>query len=406
MTYEEILEYLFSRLPMYHRVGAAAYKPGLDNTHALMKLIGNPEMGLKYVHVAGTNGKGSTSHAIASVLQEAGYKTGLCTSPHLKDFRERIRINGEMIAREAVVEFVDKYDEQWQSIQPSFFEITIALSFWYFQKMKVDIAVLETGLGGRLDSTNIIVPEVSVITNIGLDHVNLLGDTIEKVALEKAGIIKEDIPVVIGKMRDEAKVVIRNFAQMKNASLVDSSFLKNDEVPEFELKGNYQNENKRTAYAALLELRKVGWKIERNEIAKGFLNITKNTGLMGRWQVLKDSPLTIADVAHNVDGIKQVVNQLSTISYEHLHFVLGVVNDKDISAMLSLLPKQASYYFCKANIPRGLDANLLHAKAAEFRLNGDVYQNVITAYNAAQASAQTNDIVFIGGSIFTVAEVL
>jgi len=406
MNYSEVLEYLFSQLPMFHRVGAAAYKPGLDNTYALMKLVGNPERGLKYVHVAGTNGKGSTSHAIASVLQEAGYKTGLCTSPHLKDFRERIRINGVMIDKEAVVEFVETYKDQWQSLQPSFFEITIALSFWYLQREKVDIAVMETGLGGRLDSTNIIVPEVSVITNIGLDHVQFLGNTIEKIAFEKAGIIKQDVPVVLGMMRSEAKEVITKVAVERNSKPIDSTLLNDADFPVFELKGNYQAENRKTAYAALQVLNQRGWNISKKNIADGFASITKNTNLLGRWQVLNQQPLTIADVAHNEDGINRVVEQLKEIPYAHLHFVIGVVNDKDISAILSLLPKTATYYFCKADIPRGLDAALLQTQAAELNLSGEVYKSVDAAYQAANKAAQPNDIVFIGGSVFTVAEVL
>lgn len=406
MNYSEVLEYLYSQLPMFHRVGAAAYKPGLDNTYALMKLIGNPEKGLRYVHVAGTNGKGSTSHAIASVLQEAGYKTGLCTSPHLKDLRERIRINGVMITEEAVVEFVTKYKDRWEALSPSFFEITIALSFWYLQREKVDIAVLETGLGGRLDSTNIIVPEVSVITNIGLDHVQFLGNTIEKIAFEKAGIIKQDIPVVIGKMRTQAKAVIEEVAYEKNSLLIDSTLLNDDELPAFELKGNYQSENRKTAYAALQVLGQSGWSISQKNITDGFASITKNTNLLGRWQVLNEHPLTIADVAHNEDGINRVVEQLKETPYAHLHFVIGVVNDKDVSAILSLLPKDATYYFCKADIPRGLEAITIQKQAIEFNLNGDVHKSVSAAYEAAKKAAQPNDIVFVGGSVFTVAEVL
>ncbi len=406
MNYKEVLNYLYNQLPMFHRIGGAAYKPGLDNTYALMKLVGNPEVGLKYVHVAGTNGKGSTSHAIASVLQEAGYKTGLCTSPHLKDFRERIRVNGTMISEEAVVNFVETYKDNWQHLQPSFFEITIALSFWYFQKEKVDIAVLETGMGGRLDSTNIIFPEVSVITNIGFDHVQFLGDTIEKIALEKAGIIKENIPVVIGKMRDEARNVISKKAQSLNSSLIDSTLSKDDEIPTFELKGDYQSENSKTAYAVLKQLQQTGWRVSDEDIVRGFSYVVKNTGLLGRWQVLSQAPLTIADVAHNEDGIRWVVKQLSELAYNHLHFVIGVVNDKDVSAILAILPTDATYYFCKANIPRGLEASILQEHAAEFSLKGNVYESVAQAMQSASNTAQENDLIFIGGSVFTVAEVL
>lgn len=406
MNYTEVLDYLYSQLPMFHRVGAAAYKPGLDTTYSLLKICGQPHEGLKYVHIAGTNGKGSTSHSVASVLQEAGYKTGLCTSPHLKDFRERIRINGEMIPEQAVVEFVTTFKDAWQELKPSFFEITMALAFWYFQKEKVDIAILETGMGGRLDSTNVIVPEVAVITNIGMDHVQFLGDTLEKIATEKAGIIKEHVPVVIGAMRPEARAVIAQIAEQKHAPCIDASQLSEELIPPFELKGLYQHENKRTAYAALLSLQAKGWNIAPPHIERGFAHIIRNTGLLGRWQVLQQGPLTIADVAHNEDGITWVTKQLKELHYRHLHFVLGMVSDKDIAKILSLLPKEATYYFCKADIPRGLDATLLKEQAATHGLKGDAHPSVPAAYQAAQAAATAEDLVFIGGSIFTVAEVV
>jgi dihydrofolate synthase/folylpolyglutamate synthase len=406
MNYTQVLDYLYSQLPMFHRVGAAAYKPGLDTTYALLQLCGNPHQGLQYVHIAGTNGKGSTSHSLASVLQEAGYKTGLCTSPHLKDFRERIRINGQMMPQEAVVEFVMTYKDAWQTLKPSFFEITMAMAFWYFQKEKVEIAVLETGMGGRLDSTNVITPEVAVITNIGMDHVQFLGDTIEQIAAEKAGIIKAHVPIVTGKMRPEARAVIERIAAEKQAPLMDAAQLSDELIPPFELKGQYQQENKRTAFATVLSLQAKGWKISAEHIAQGFARITANTGLMGRWQTLHTAPLTIADVAHNEDGITWVVKQLQELHYQHLHFVLGMVSDKDIAKILSLLPKVATYYFCKADIPRGLDATLLKEQAATHGLKGDAYPSVPAAYQAAQAAATTEDLVFIGGSIFTVAEVV
>lgn len=406
MDYPQTLEYLYSHLPMFHRIGPAAYKPGLDNTLRLLEAVGNPHLGLKTVHVAGTNGKGSTSHMIASTLQEAGYKTGLYTSPHLKDFRERIRINGVMIPQHDVVEFVKGYREKWVSISPSFFEICVAMCFWYFQKEKTDIAVIETGLGGRLDSTNVIQPELAVITNIGLDHMNLLGDSIEKIAAEKAGIIKTGIPVVIGPMRPNARQVICAQAQSHHSSIIDASSLSTDEVPSCELMGIYQEENRKTACMSIKKLQELGWNISDENMAQGFMHVTRNTGLLGRWQVLGQKPTIIADVAHNEDGIIQVVKQLKTLSYNHLHFVLGMVNDKDISKVLSLLPKNATYYFCKANIPRGLDAALLRDQAMMQDLHGEAYGSVADAFSAAQKHAAPDDLVFAGGSVFTVAEVL
>ncbi len=406
MNYQEVLQYMYDQLPMFHRVGAAAYKPGLDNTIALLQLVNNPERKLKCVHVAGTNGKGSTSHMIASVLQQAGYKTGLYTSPHLKDFRERIKINGTMISQEDVVTFVMKYKDQWAHLQPSFFEITVALAFWYFQKDATDINVIEVGLGGRLDSTNVIIPEVSAITNIGMDHMNLLGNTIEKIAEEKAGIIKDNVPVVIGQMRSNAKSVIESIALQKHASIVDASLLTDYEVPPCELKGIYQNENRKTAFAALQVLIDNGWHISNNQIAEGFLQVSKNTGLQGRWQVLQREPLVIADVAHNADGISMVLNQIAATPHEHLHFVLGLVADKDVDMVLQLLPTACTYYFCKASIPRAMAASELKERAAAFKLNGQAYSSVSNAFEAAKANASVNDLVFVGGSVFVVGEVL
>jgi len=389
---------------MFHRIGPAAYKPGLDNTIALMKLVGNPERKLKTVHVAGTNGKGSTSHLIASVLQEAGYKTGLYTSPHLKDFRERIKLSGEMISKEDVVWFFRQFNEKWQHLSPSFFEITVAMAFWFFEKEKVDIAVIEVGLGGRLDSTNIITPEVSVITNIGLDHVNLLGDTIEKIALEKGGIIKTGIPVVLGEMRDEARFVLEKISTDEKAAVFHSSQI--ETTPACELKGNYQTQNRKTALQALNVLQSLGWKISEENKNAGFAKVIRNTGLMGRWQKLSNLPLTIADVAHNEDGILAVLEQISETAHVHLHFVLGVVGDKDMNTMLKHLPVKAIYYFCKANIPRGMDAQQLQIAAATFNLKGSVFESVLDAYENAKLTAQPSDLIFIGGSVFTVAEVL
>lgn len=405
MTYEEVLAYLYAQLPMFHRVGPAAYKPDLTNTIALCEIVGNPQQHIKTVHVAGTNGKGSTSHLIASCLQEAGYQTGLCTSPHLKDFRERIKINNRMITREAVVEFVSVYKDKWEHLSPSFFEVTIAMSFWYFKREKVDIAVIETGLGGRLDSTNVIQPELAVITNIGWDHMNLLGDTLEKIALEKAGIIKKNTPVVLGEMKPNVRSVISERAYSLNSEIIFAD-LNQPEPPESALKGYYQNQNRRTAFAAVQKLNTLGWTISPENIKHGFLRVIENTGLMGRWQVLGTSPLVVADVAHNVDGISIVMEQLHDQTYDELHFVIGMVNDKDISNVLALLPREAHYYFCKADIPRGLDAQLLQEAALQQGLKGEVYSSVKDAFMAARAKAKAADMVFIGGSVFTVAEVL
>lgn len=405
MSYDEVLDYLYSALPMFHRIGPAAYKPDLSNTVALCNIIGNPHKELKTVHIAGTNGKGSTSHLIASALQEAGYKVGLCTSPHLKDFRERIKINGRMITREAVVDFVEKYRHQWSSIEPSFFEMTIALSFWYFKNEKVDIAVIETGLGGRLDSTNVILPEVCAITNIGWDHMNLLGDTLEKIAIEKAGIIKPNTPVVLGEMKPNIRSVIIQKANEHSVQWIDAS-ISSPEPPASELKGYYQDQNRRTAYQALLILREKGWNIGDDHLANGFANVIKNTGLMGRWQVLANAPLTVADVGHNVDGIEILMKQVQDQKFEKLHFVIGMVNDKDIQSVLKLLPKDAHYYFCKADIPRGLNAILLQQQALVQGLNGDTYPSVRSAFEVAKEKASEKDMILIGGSVFTVAEVL
>lgn len=405
MTYEEVLAYLYAQLPMFHRIGPAAYKPDLNNTIALCEIIGNPQQRIKTVHVAGTNGKGSTSHLIASSLQEAGYTTGLCTSPHLKDFRERIKINDRMITREAVIAFVETFQKQWEHLSPSFFEVTIALSFWYFEKEKVDIAVIETGLGGRLDSTNVIQPELAVITNVGWDHMNLLGDTLEKIAVEKAGIIKHDIPVILGEMKPNVHSVIIEKAKQQNAAVVEAG-MDQPEPPDSVLKGYYQAQNRRTAYAALKKLSALGWNISQEAIERGFQNVVINTGLMGRWQQLGSEPLIIADVAHNVDGISIVMEQLKDQQFDQLHFVIGMVNDKDISNVLALLPKDAKYYFCKADIPRGLDASLLQSAAKTAGLSGEVFSSVKEAYYTACSNAKTADMVFVGGSVFTVAEVL
>ena len=404
MTYSECLRYLYDRLPIFHRTGPAAYKPGLGNIQMLCAQLGNPERSLKCVHVAGTNGKGSTSHLIASVLQEAGYKTGLHTSPHLIDFRERIRINGTMIPEIDVVDFVETNLSIWEPIQPSFFELSVAMTFWYFQKENVDICVIETGLGGRLDSTNIILPELSVITQIGLDHMNLLGDTIELIAAEKSGIIKSSIPVVIGDLTPEARKMMVGKSDALQSPLIDSTTFSS--VPPTPLAGLYQKHNARTAYAALTTLSTLGWNILETHIHTGFDSVILNTKLRGRWETLRTDPLVICDVGHNEDGIRWITTQLNQTPYARLHFVLGVVNDKDLASMLLKLPKDATYYFCKANIPRGLDAHLLAQHSADAGLKGRVYDSVAQAYTEALEEASNEDLVFIGGSFFTVAEVL
>ncbi len=405
MDYSETLAYLYARLPMFQRIGKAAYKADLANTHALMELTGHPERSLRCVHVAGTNGKGSTSHLIASVLQEAGYKVGLHTSPHLKDFRERFRINGEMIEETEVVRFVEHYRSGFEPINASFFEWGVALALWWFREQKVDIAVIETGMGGRLDSTNVVTPEVSVITNIGWDHMDFLGTTLEAIAGEKAGIIKPGVPVVVGEADGTVAQVFVRTAEALNAPLtvVDQ----HGPLPfPSALHGAHQERNARTALAALTELRKKGWRIDDAHIRQGFQRVVQNTGLRGRWQVLSDIPLTIADVAHNVDGLRVVKRMLECQPYEQLHIVLGMVNDKDLSAVLVELPGQASYYFCKADIPRGLDASELQQKASLHGLRGAHYPSVAEAFAAARQAAGLNDLVLVTGSVFVVAEVV
>jgi dihydrofolate synthase / folylpolyglutamate synthase len=406
VNYQQTLDYLFAQLPMFHRVGPAAYKPGLDNTIQLLNALDNPHKDLKCIHIAGTNGKGSTSHLLASILQQAGYKTGLYTSPHLKDFRERIRINGEMIPEDVVIDFVNRNQEQWAILKPSFFEITVAMCFTHFHQQKVDVAVIETGLGGRLDSTNVIQPVLSVITNVSFDHMNLLGNTIEAIAAEKAGIIKPKIPVVIGPMKETAKPVMMAAAEKLEAPLTVAN---KDLLPLFAncpLQGIYQQENFQTVGTAVAQLRQMGYDVSNDHVKSGAENVLSNTGLAGRWQILNQNPLTIADVAHNEDGLRAVVHQLDSLNKRKLHFVLGMVADKDIAHVLPLLPKTAEYYFCKADIPRGMAAEELASKAKDYGLLGQCFDSVKAAYERACAQAESNDVVFVGGSIFTVAEVL
>lgn len=428
MNYQETLDWMFSQLPMYQRIGAAAYKADLNNTIALLDLLGNPQNDFKSVHVAGTNGKGSTSHMLASIFQEAGYKTGLYTSPHLRDFRERIRINGAMIPEDRVTAFIEAHRSQFETMGLSFFEMTVGMAFDYFASEKVDIAIVEVGMGGRLDSTNLITPELSVITNIGLDHVQYLGDTLEKIAHEKAGIIKDGVPVVIGETQPETQPVFIETAEAHHSPIFfadqrfdcDKIHIESHRMQQYDvwkdselyleacslpLMGNYQRKNLTTVMCAVDLLRKP-FQLDDDAIRDGIANVIRNTHLMGRWQILNDDPLTIADTGHNVDGIREVVLQLAEMSYSKLHFVLGMVNDKDIDHVLQLLPHHCEYYFCKADIPRGLDANILAQKAFDLGLRGKVYDSVRDAYQSAVNAAHFDDVVFVGGSNFIVAEVV
>lgn len=428
MNYNETLNWMFNKLPMYQRIGAAAYKADLNNTIDILNYLDNPQNSFKSVHIAGTNGKGSVSHSLASVFQEAGYKTGLYTSPHLRDFRERIRINGSMISEEEVVKFIDEHKKKLEELELSFFEMTVAMAFDYFRKEKVDIAIIEVGMGGRLDSTNVIMPELSVITNISLDHVKFLGENERAIAAEKAGIIKKETAVVIGETQEESKDVFIQKAEENNSEIYFAdkiihcekqdvysidyqvfNILKDNQLYlkdlKFPLLGNYQKKNLATIICSLDILRDK-FKIEDTHIYEGLSNLVKSTGLMGRWQVLCRQPLVVADTGHNVAGINEIINQLSETKYSKLHFVLSVVNDKDIEGILQLLPKEAEYYFCKADIPRGLDAGILAEKANSCGLKGSVYNSVTEAYKSALGNAKDDDLVFVGGSNFTVAEVI
>lgn len=405
MTYQQTLDYLFSQLPMFQRIGASAYKVDLSNTIELCNLLDNPQNKFKSIHVAGTNGKGSTSHMLASILQESGYKVGLYTSPHLIDFRERVKINGEMISEQYVVDFVTEYKDKFEKINLSFFEWTVGLAFQYFSQQNIDVAVVETGLGGRLDSTNIVIPELSIITNIGKDHMQFLGDTLEKIAFEKAGIIKEKILVIIGETQPEIEHVFIDKSKQLNATLYFADQII-DEILPSDLKGGYQIKNIKTVLASVIELKKIGYRITEQAIKVGLLNVVKNTGLMGRWQTLSDNPQIICDTGHNEAGIKEVVAQLEKLQFNQLHFVLGAVNDKEIDSMLIQLPKNAKYYFCQAKIPRALDVLELKAKALSFGLKGESYDSVLYALKAAKKSIKPDDLIFVGGSTFVVAEVL
>jgi dihydrofolate synthase/folylpolyglutamate synthase len=434
MDYAQTLYYLYNQLPMFTRIGSSAYKEDLTNTIELCARLNNPQDKFKSVHIGGTNGKGSTSHMLAAILQIAGYKTGLYTSPHLRDFRERVRINGEMISEHQVIDFVADHQSDFEEIQPSFFEMTVGLAFDIFAKEEVDIAVVEVGLGGRLDSTNIITPLLSIITNIGWDHMNILGDTLQLIAAEKAGIIKQGIPVIIGEHQpDVASIFLRKAAQEE----ADINFASDDyeskvlspkskvQIDEYldvsinkkdsglkaldlrlDLTGSYQLKNIKTVLSAVEELRSQGFVITDDHIKTALRQVKTLTGLHGRWEVLSRNPLTICDTGHNPEGIQEVLKNISAVNYDHLHFVIGMVNDKDISKVLSMLPADATYYFCKPDIPRGLEAESLKQKAESAGLHGDTYPSVKAAFDAAQKAAQANDLVFAGGSTFVVAEVV
>lgn len=442
MNYKEALEYMYSQLPMFHRIGAAAYKANLNNTLELDKITGYPHRNFAAVHVAGTNGKGSVSHMLASVFQESGAKTGLFTSPHIIDYRERMKINGNLIPEDFVIEFLQAHMEDFKRIQPSFFEMTFAMAMQWFSECKVDIAVIETGMGGRLDSTNVITPLISVITNIGHDHVQFLGNSHEAIAIEKAGIIKQGVPVIIGETMDATGKVFMETSRQKGSPILFAdqyytiesiASVTPDEVPwqrfriqhsdvgqisnhhssngfdltvDCPLLGNYQIKNVTTVIAVLEALKTSFPVLTQEVIASGIKNTIINTGLQGRWQVIAQSPLTICDIGHNTHGLAEVVKQIARQKYNKLHFVLGVVNDKDLEGMLQMLPKDAEYYFCKADIPRGLDAGELQNKAMIKGLGGQTYTSVANAYETAVSKAKHDDMIFVGGSAFTVAEVL
>jgi dihydrofolate synthase / folylpolyglutamate synthase len=429
MNYPETLEYLFSQLPMFHRIGKAAYKANLDNTLVLDEYFGHPHQKYKTIHIAGTNGKGSVSHILASVLQQAGYKTGLYTSPHLKDFRERIKINGKEIPENQVIEFIEKHKSFYETIEPSFFELTVAMAFDYFAKSKVDVAVIETGLGGRLDSTNIIIPELSVITNISNDHGQLLGDTLEKIAREKAGIIKKNVSVVIGESQKATNHVFINKAKEMESPIYFASHIyhvnneiKRDEHAQtfqvfkdnqllfpdlkIDLLGIYQKKNILAALQAIEVLQQRKFKIKQNHIYQGFYTAAKSTGLLGRWQTIGQNPLTICDTGHNEAGIAEFLEQIKLINYNQLHIIFGIVEDKDIDKILEMLPIKAHYYFCRASIPRALDEKILKQKASLFGLEGKSYPTVQLALEIARQKAQEDDFIYIGGSNFVVAEAI
>ncbi|GHT10371.1 folylpolyglutamate synthase [Bacteroidia bacterium] len=422
MTYNETIEYLYNTAPMFQKIGSNAYKEGMENSFLIDAHLNHPHTKYKTIHVGGTNGKGSTSHLLASILQEAGYKVGLYTSPHLLDFRERIKINGEMIAKEFVVDFIAQYQDFFESIQPSFFELTTGMAFAYFAEQKVDVAIIEVGLGGRLDYTNVITPVLSIITNISFDHTNLLGNTLTAIAKEKAGIIKQGAPVVIGEAEDEVEAFFKDFKDFKvlkifakeqnpitTSKLLPSGYWEFD-TPEYprligELGGFAQEKNAATVLCAL-EILKKDFSIPPKAVYKGFRCVIENTGLLGRWQIIQQNPKIVLDTGHNAGGIAYIVRQLQSESYEKLHIIFGMVNEKDISSVLQLLPKEAIYYFTQANIPRALNARLLAEQAAQFGLKGEIYHSVGESFWAAKQNTTKKDFIFVGGSTFVVADAL
>lgn len=428
MNYQETINYLFSQLPMFQRTGKAAYKANLDTTLALDAYFKHPHQNFKCIHVAGTNGKGSVSHTLASILQSAGYKVGLYTSPHLRDFRERVKINGEMISKDEVVDFVASHKLKFEELSPSFFEMTVALAFDYFSREKVDVAIVEVGLGGRLDSTNIIDPVLSVITNISLDHTSLLGNSIPVIAGEKAGIIKKNIPVVIGEKQQDTQSVFIEKAKALTAPLLfaeDEFELIKSELQEnyrslifrnlntgenvsllSDLLGIYQVKNIRTALVALNQLNHLGFKLSSEIIKEGVSKTIAQTSLLGRWQRLGDNPSIICDTGHNVAGVKEILKQINSLQYVNLHMVIGMVDDKDIDEVLNILPKNAYYYFTRASIPRALNEDILKEKAGVFQLKGETHACVSEALDAAKLAAGSEDLIFVGGSTFVVAEVV
>jgi dihydrofolate synthase / folylpolyglutamate synthase len=429
MNYRQTIQFLYDQLPVFHRIGPAAYKPDIGNIEALCAKLDQPHKKFRSIHIAGTNGKGSVSHMLASILQSAGYNTGLHTSPHLKDYRERFRVNGKMMLKSGVVDFVNSWKKEFETLKPSFFEMSVALAFDHFAKKKVDIAVFETGLGGRLDSTNILSPEISVITNIGWDHMMFLGNTLEKIAAEKAGIIKSGIPVVIGETHPETENVFITKARQlgspiffadqelrvektQTARTAGSNYrvYRGDEVIYKDLYcplgGDYQALNIVTVLKAVDVLRSQNFKISPDNVSSGVAKVVQHTGLKGRWQLLGRNPMVIADIGHNKDGIRFVIDQISKQKFSKLHFVLGMVNDKDVGGILAMLPTSANYYFCKPDIPRGLDTTQLASDAEKTGLQGEIYKSVSEAFHAAKAKAGDDDLVFVGGSTFVVAEVI
>lgn len=403
MTYKETLDWMFGQLPMYQQKGSAAFNAKLDNIIHFCNVLDNPEKKFKSIHVAGTNGKGSSSHMLASILQEAGYKVGLYTSPHLKDFRERIKINGKPVSKKFVVDFIAQHQSYFEYHKLSFFEMTVGMAFTYFAEEKVDIAVIEVGLGGRLDSTNIITPEVSLITNIGMDHTRFLGDTLEKIALEKAGIIKPKVPVVISETQPETKMIFNLIAHQLKSDIV---FADQEQFSGFktDLLGEYQQKNIKGVVACIHQLK--NFEVPEQAVSKGLNKVVENTGLLGRWQVLQNHPLVVCDTAHNKEGLQLVLKQVQEQDYDQLHFVLGFVNDKDVGSILTLFPKNAKYYFVRPSIPRGMDALKLQELAEEQGLMGRVCESVEEGLNKALKKADSSDMIYVGGSTFVVAEVV